>query len=220
MHNGWLKTKWKDKLVTRPLSLSFTLFLCPTTPLLVRPHLSCPVLLEWDPGRATSLSCLLWQNSVRLLPDFPSYPLAGWGNCQRWLAAMQPRHSGEGQGRPWGSLNADLWAVCLAESAGLASPPGRGYRLAHGCKVHTQDRAMLAFQWLKGNFFQQKESSLSLVKLRERWWVSSKLGTTDLQGTHTGEIHDAGLTWIGWIPLNNGPLLADHPQNHATLGQY
>lgn len=83
------------------------------------PILRFPVLL-FKPIclHSTSLLCLLRHNSVWLLPDFPSCPLAPWGNCQRWLEAILPRQSGEGQGLS--SAAPSSWALwpcltCLAE---------------------------------------------------------------------------------------------------------
>lgn len=119
--------------------------------------------------------------------------------------------------------------LCLAELCGLVSPPGGGYRLAHEWKVHMQDMATLALKWLQENcFWTCLSAARDVMSLANKvngvivgglvWfnWYNCPAGDPQC----TGGLYDAGLTWRGWLSLNNGPLLADHPQNHATLGQY
>lgn len=92
--NSRLKTKWKTNLL--PILSRSAHSSPPLYSVHSLPSTACPEL-EWNTERATSLSCLLWHNGVWLLPDFPSCPLAWWGNCHWWLVAILPQQSGEGQ---------------------------------------------------------------------------------------------------------------------------
>lgn len=56
-----------------------------------------------------AFSCLFWHNSVWLLPDFQSCPLAFRGNCQQWLVAILLHQSGEGQGCPSSTSSSWVW---------------------------------------------------------------------------------------------------------------
>lgn len=165
----------KNKLGTHPLSL------CPLpSPFLYPLHPSIPAcaVLEWNTGRATSPFCLLWHNSVWLLPDFPSCPLAWWGNCQWWLEAILPRQSGEGQGCPSATLSSwALWPclTCLVED--------RDWHMSGKFTCRTWPL------WLWNDFrktvfwhvyLQPEMSCLSLTRLMEWWCVIRWTGTTVL----------------------------------------